>query len=87
MNQWPETNEAWEFPFRRRSQASLLRALKHQLDMERKYNDKILRHILQTVHTQMASMEERMSVKFDEIDTSLNLIAREISRRSDDPKP
>ncbi|HSU55807.1 MAG TPA: hypothetical protein VLT36_17260 [Candidatus Dormibacteraeota bacterium] len=87
MTEWPETNELWEFPFRRRSQPSLLRAVKYQLEMERKYNDKVLSHILQAIDTQIVKLEERMTVKLAEIDTSLNLIAREIARHSDDPEP
>jgi hypothetical protein len=54
--------------------------------MERKYNDKVLSQILEAIHAQIASMEARMTAKFEEIDASLNLIAREIGRRADDPQ-
>jgi hypothetical protein len=85
MTGWPDAEETWEFPFRRRSQPAMFRAFKRQLNLERKYTDQLFNGVRLAVNTEIGCVERRIMAKLEEIDTSLGLIAREIARHADDP--
>jgi len=85
MTEWPDPKEEWEFPFRRRTQFVVLRAFRRQLELERRYTEKLFNSLLLAINTEMGFAEQRMIAKFEEIDTSLSLIAHEIARRDDPP--
>jgi hypothetical protein len=83
----PNSRNSWESYFGERPRDSLLRSLKRQFILERKCSNKIRRRLLLAVNTQIALSEHRLTTRLEEIDASLNLIAAELARRSNDPPP
>lgn len=84
MTAWPDPKEKWGFPFWRRTRRAIVRAFKRQLDLERKYTERLLDDLLHAMRTELEFSEQRMLDRLEEIDTSLNLIARDLARRTDD---
>ena len=73
-----------EFRFRKRSQPARLRSFIRQLDLERKYAEQLFDGQFLAIKAEIGNLEQQMSEKFEEIETSLSLIARENVRRNSD---
>jgi hypothetical protein len=85
MLELPEGQETWESYFGDRRPPSVLRLFKRHLALERKYTERMLNDLHNAMKSEMGLMEQRIIEKLDDINSSLDLIARELARRSDDP--
>ena len=67
--------------------ASVEKLIRQQLNLERKYMEVLVRGLHGAINSKIGFLDHRMMSKFEEVDASLNLIARELARRADDPPP
>ena len=77
--------DSWESYFGERRRPSVFRSFKRLLALERRYTEKLLNGRLLAINAEIDNVEHRIMAKLEEIDASLNLIAREIARRGNDP--
>jgi len=61
------------------------RLIRIALWRERRHTEKMLNSLLVAIKTEIGLLEERMSTKLEDIDTSVSLIAGEVARRNSDP--
>jgi hypothetical protein len=85
MSEPPVSGETWESYFGERRRSSVFRPFKRQLALERKHLEQRLNGLYRAVCDEMGSVEGRIAAKLEEIDASLNLIARELARRDSEP--
>ena len=55
------------------------------LKRERRHTEKLLNGLLVAIKTEIGLVEERMSAKLEDIDTSVCLVAGELAHRSSNP--
>lgn len=79
----PQGNKERAFPGD--SQCDALRLIGIALWRERRHTEKLLKGLLVAIKTEIGLLEDRMLTKIEDIDTSVSLIAGELSRRSSDP--
>ena len=84
MSERHNPRENKEIRLRKHSQPALLRSFIRQLDLERRYAEKLFNGQFLAIKAEIGNLEQQMSAKFEEIETSLSLIAREIVRRNRD---
>lgn len=67
------------------TQGEAVRLIGIALWRERRHTEKLLKGQLLAIKTEIGLLAEKMSVKLEDIDTSVGLIAEELVRRSNDP--
>ena len=68
-------------------QWNALRLSRIALRRERRHTKKLLEGLLLAINAEIGLVEERISAKLEDIDTSVSLIAGELARRNNDPPP
>jgi len=71
-----------EFPLRKRLSRAMLQAMNRFFVRERQYAEKLSDDVTLAIRSDLESMEERLTARLEEIDVSVNLIGREMSRHS-----
>lgn len=85
MTPWSDPKEMSAHQFWKRARRPILRALKRQLELERKTTEGLLERFFAAMNTEMEFRDQRIADQLEQIDTSLSLIASEIARHADDP--
>jgi hypothetical protein len=66
-------------------QHDAVRLLRIALWRDRRHTEKLLNGLFAAVKTEIRLLEERMSAKLENIDTSVSLVAGELARQNSDP--